>query len=105
MSYRIQYSTDARKDLRNIYEYIAYELLVPNTAKDQTRRIMDEVKGLDEFPMRHALYKDEPWHSMGLRFLPVDNYIIFYLPDDEKGIISIIRIMYAGRDISKQLKK
>ena len=55
--------------------------------------------------MRHSLYRDEPWHCCGLRFLPVDNYIILYLPDEEKEVVSIVRIMYGGRDISKQLEE
>lgn len=103
MSYMIQYSADARKDLRDIHEYIANELLVPDTAKAQVKRIMKAVRSLDEFPMRNTLYKDEPWHSQGLRFLPIDNYIIFYLPNEEKNIVNIVRIMYAGRDVGKQL--
>lgn len=105
MSYKVQYSADARRDLRNIYYYISQELQVPDTAKNQSRRIMDAVKSLEEMPMRHSLYRDEPWHSLGLRFLPVDNYIILYLPDEEKEVVSIVRIMYGGRDISKQLEE
>jgi toxin ParE1/3/4 len=105
MSYTIQYSAEARQDLRDIFNYIALELLVPDTAKNQTRRIMDAVKSLDKMPMRYSLYKDEPWHSVGLRLLPVDNYVILYLPDEEKQIVSIVRIMYGGMDISKQLKE
>lgn len=105
MSYKVQYSAEARQDLRDIFNYIALELLVPDIAKNQTRRIMDAVKSLDEMPMRHSVYKDEPRHSLGLRFLPIDNYIILYLPDEEKQIVSIVRIMYGGRDISKQLEE
>jgi toxin ParE1/3/4 len=99
----IQYSAEARQDLRDVFNYIALELLVPDTAKNQIRRIMDVVKSLDEMPMRYSLYKDEPWNSLGLRFIPVNNYIILYLPDEEKQIVNIVRIMYGGRDISKQL--
>lgn len=105
MSYKVRYSAEARQDLRDIFNYIALELLVPDTAKNQTHRIMDAVKSLDEMPMRHTLYKDEPWHSLGLRVLPVNNYIILYLPDEEKEVVSIVRIMYGGRDISKQLEE
>lgn len=81
MSYKVQYSAEARQDLRDIFNYIAQELLVPDTAKNQTRRIMDAVKSLDEIPMRHSLYRDE------------------------KEVVSIVRIMYGGRDISKQLEE
>ena len=54
-------------------------------------------------PMRHRLYEEEPWHSQGLRVLPVDNYLVFYLSDETSATVSIIRIMYGGRDIDKQL--
>lgn len=32
MIFYVAYSAEARQDLRDIYEYIAYELLVPETA-------------------------------------------------------------------------
>ncbi len=105
MSWNIVYTARARRDLRDIYEHIAYELLVPETAAGQTQRIMKEIRALDEMPMRFQLYEEEPWHSEGLRFLPVDNYLVFYLPDEIKNTVSIVRIMYGGRDIRTQLNE
>ena len=105
MSSEVIYSARARQDLRNIYEYISYDLLVPETATRQTRRIMKEIRLLDEMPMRHRLYDDEPWHSQGVRFFPVDNYLVFYLPDETKNTVYIVRIIYSGRDIKKQFSE
>lgn len=51
----------------------------PDTAAGQTQRIMDAILTLNNMPMRHTLYEDEPWHSLGLRYLPVDNYVIYPL--------------------------
>lgn len=68
MSYTVAYSESARLDLRNIYEYIAYVLKAPEAAAGQTGRIMRAVYELDEMPLRQKLYKDEPWHSQGIRF-------------------------------------
>jgi toxin ParE1/3/4 len=31
-------------------------------------------------PFRYQLYEKEPWHSKGLRVLPIDNYLVFYMP-------------------------
>ena len=103
MIFNVVYSSEARQDLRDIYEYIAYELLEPDTAAGQTNRIMKAARSLEQMPMRHRLYEEEPWHSQGLRFLPVDNYLIFYLPDETDNIVNIVRIMYGGRDVKKQL--
>lgn len=105
MSWDIVYTAGARRDLRDIYEYIAYELLVPETAAGQTQRIMKEIRALDEMPMQFRLYEEEPWHSEGLRFFPIDNYLVFYLPDETKNTVNIVRIMYGGRDIRRQLSE
>ena len=105
MIFDVSYSAEARQDLRDIYEYIAYELLVPETAARQAERIMKAARSLEQIPMRYRLYEGEPWHSQGLRVLPVDNYLVFYLPDETNATVSIIRIMYGGRDVDKQLNE
>lgn len=63
------------------------------------------VRELDNMPMKFKLYEDEPWKSKGLRFVPVDNYLIFHLPIKETNTVSIVRIIFAGRDMNKQLQK
>ncbi|MCM1467696.1 MAG: type II toxin-antitoxin system RelE/ParE family toxin [Alistipes sp.] len=68
MSWNIVYTAQAKQDLRDIYEYIAFELLAPETATGQTRRIMKTIRSLEEMPMRHRLYEEEPWHSQGASF-------------------------------------
>lgn len=105
MSFEVQYTVKARQDLRNIYEYIAYDLLVPETAARQAQRIMKEIEALNEMPMRYRLYDDEPWHRQEVRFFPVDNYLVFYLSDKAKHTVYIVRIIYGGRDIRKQLEE
>ncbi len=103
MSYKIIYTEESEQDLVNVYSYIARNLLVPETAKNQINRIMNAIKGLDELPLRHKPYQDEPWHSEGLRVLPVDSYLVFYIVIEEEKTVAIIRIMYGGRNIDLQL--
>lgn len=66
MSWNVVYTAGARHDLRGIYEYIAYDLLAPETAAGQVQRIIKEIRALDEMPMRFQLYNEEPWHSAGM---------------------------------------
>ncbi|RQD70063.1 MAG: type II toxin-antitoxin system RelE/ParE family toxin [Tindallia sp. MSAO_Bac2] len=103
MSYKIVYTEEAEQDLVDVYRYIAMDLLVPETAKNLMDRIMDAVKGLNGLPLRHKLYQNEPWHSKGLRVLPIDNYLVFYTVLEEESKVVVIRIMYAGRNIDLQL--
>ena len=78
MKYKVMYTAGAKKDLRNIFRYISEELLASENAAGQTERIMTAIRKLDTMPNRNRLYEEEPWHSRGLRFFPVDNYLVFY---------------------------
>jgi toxin ParE1/3/4 len=105
MIFGIEISAQADNDLRNIYEYIAYELQSPENAKCQLNRLEESILGLDQMPERFRTYEHEPWYSRGLRIMPVDNYCVLYIPNIEKAVVTIIRVMYGGRDIKTQLKK
>ncbi|WP_454962203.1 type II toxin-antitoxin system RelE/ParE family toxin [Eggerthia catenaformis] len=98
-SYKVGYSINALDDLREIYAYIANKLLIPETATAQLGRIRKEVHSLDFMPTRYALVEWGPWHSMKIHQLPVDNFIVYYLVDDEERTVTIARIFYGGRDI------
>ncbi len=100
-NYTVGYSEEALNDLREIYAYIANELLVPETAAMQVGRIRKEVRSLGFMPTRHVLVDWEPWHSMKMHQLPVDNFIVYYLVDDEGMTVTVARIIYGGRDIEE----
>ena len=104
MIYEVIITEQADADLRGIYEYIAFELLSPDNAAGQLERLEEHIVGLEEFPEKFRLYEKEPWHSRELRVMPVDNYLVFYILDKDGGIVAVIRVMYAGRDVDDQLK-
>ena len=97
------YAEDAVQDLQGVFDYISDVLLEPIVAARQVDRIMDAADSLDHMPLRHRLYDREPWWSRGLRVMPVDNYLVFYLPDEAKKTVAIIRIMYRRRDTGMHL--
>lgn len=105
MIFAIEISDQADNDLRNIYEYIAFELQSPENASGQLDRLEKNILSLAQLPERFRAYDKEPWHSRGLRIMPVDNYCVLYIPDKEKAVVTIIRVMYGGRDIETQLDK
>lgn len=103
MIYEVEVSEQADSDLREIFEYIAYELQSPQNASGQLDRLEEQILSLDTMPERYRKYEKEPWKSCGLRVLPVDNYVVLYIPDSDKKVVTILRVMYAGRDIYNQL--
>ena len=105
MKFEIELSEKADRDLRNIFLYIAIDLGVPETAEKRIERLWNAMRSLDELPERYRCYEYELWHSRGMRVLPVDNYVVLYIPDLEERIVRIVSVMYSGRDISEQLKE
>ena len=103
MIFKVEISSQAEEDLRGIFEYIAFELLSPENATRQLERLEKQILNLNEMPERFPKYGKEPWYSRGLRFATVDNYIVFYISDMDNGIVTVLRVMYSGRDIEKQL--
>ena len=101
MIYEVEVSEQADRDLREIFEYIAFELQSPENAIGQLNRLEDA--NLDAMPKRYRKYEKEPWKSRELHILPVDNYVILYIPNSDKKVVTILRVMYAGRDIDNQL--
>lgn len=102
---KIVYTFQAQQDLKNIYEYIADSLLVPDTAHSMYQKIVQSARSLATMPERNPLYRDEPWHSQGVRFLPVKNYLLFYTINNETRTVLIVRILYGGMGIARQLEK
>lgn len=105
MKYEVVTTAQAVADLRAIFEYIAYELLAGENAIKQLDRLEEAILSLDEMPERYHLYDKEPWRERNLRIMPVDNYLVFYIPQDDDKTVTIIRVMYGRRDIDAQLKQ
>ena len=103
MSWSVQYSPLAEADLEDIQDYIADILLASEAALRQTVRIVEAVSSLSEMPMRYRLYDHEPWRGLGLRVMPVDRYVVLYLPEEREDTVYVLRILYGGRDLPAQL--
>lgn len=105
MTYQIKITDQANQDLRGIFEYIAYELQELQTAIGQLDRLEKEIYSLNQMPERYRIYDREPWRSRNLHIMPVDNYLVFYIPDNNTQTVSVVRIFYGKRDIDTQLNK
>ncbi len=97
--FNVSYSIDAHNDLRVIYSYIANELLAPDTAKKQINRIRNAIRNLDFMPARHSIVDWEPWKSLNMHQFPVDNFVVYYLIDQDNRNVTVVRIFYRGRDV------
>lgn len=100
--YHVYLERQAETDLYGIYRYIAEVLLEKQIAAKVYQRIKAAILELDHMPERIKLMDDEPWHSRGLRLLVVGNYGAVFLIDSDN--VHVLRILYGGMDIDKQLE-
>ena len=53
MKYEVEVSEQADRDLREIFEYIAFELQLPENAIGQLDRLEEQILSLDAMPKRY----------------------------------------------------
>ena len=104
MTYCVTISAQAEADLRGVYEYIAFQLRSMVNAVGQLERLEKAIRELNTMPERYALYGTGKWAARELRKMPVDNYLVFYLSDHETRTVNVIRVMYGGMDIKRELE-
>ncbi len=105
MHYKVVLSALALADLDEIFYYIAYELRAMETSKAQLSRIEKEILSLEWMPERYRSYDREPWRSRGVHIVAVDHYCILYVPEKENMTVTILRVVYGGRDLDKLLNE
>ena len=92
--YRIVYTEKAESDLGEIYRYIA---------EDSTGRAaaylsgMEEcILGLRDFPGIGSTGRFPELTSLGVRLLPFEDYLIFYLIREEEDSVVILRVLHSS---------
>lgn len=103
MNYKINLTPKSQSDLKEIFRYIAVDLQSIQNATGQFDRLEKAISSLEQMPERYRVYDKEPWRSRNLRIMTVDNYLVLYVPNKEERTVTVIRIMYGGRDIDSQL--
>ena len=101
--YEVRVTDEALSDMEKIYKYISFELLAPENAIGQYNRIADAILSLEVFPNRFAFFESEPEHSLGLRRMLVDNYIVCYVVDP--GMVTVTDVLYGASDVHTRLNE
>lgn len=103
--YRVKVVRQARSHLQGIKEYIAFELLAPETARNMLILLSQSMHSLSDEPYRIKTIDEEPWGSQGIRKIRAKNYYIYFWIDEEKMRVYVTAVVYVGRDQKEQLKK
>jgi len=102
--YSIEITEPAENDIKDAMKYIAEQLLNPLAADKLINDVEYAINSLSDMPQRHALLSDGDLARLGFRFMPVNNYLVFYSVRDEKNTVVIQRFLYGRRDWANILK-
>jgi addiction module RelE/StbE family toxin len=92
--YTLKITPAAKEDLEKIYDYITNELYNESAAENLLDKIEESFMRLKEFPYSCNFVSDEFLENKGYRKLIIDNYIGFYIVDEIKNEVIIMRVLY-----------
>jgi addiction module RelE/StbE family toxin len=95
--YGLKFTPKASEDLDKIYRYITEELYAEKATADLLDKIEASVLSLNEFPFLCNYVSDEYLKKKGYRKLIIDNYIAFYLVDEEERQVVVMRVLYGSQ--------
>ncbi len=100
-TYALKITDTALADMNAIYDYIAEQLLSPDTAMGQYDRIASTIETLASFPERCALLR-VPFQDCGeMRQLRVNNYTVVFVVGE--AAVTVLRVLYSASDIGPRL--
>ena len=102
--YNIDISINAERDIREAIEYIDVELQNPAAAENLLDEVEEAIFSLSDMPKRHPLANDDVLAGWGIRFFPVQNYLVFYIVREETKTVVIERFLHRRRDWNTILK-
>jgi len=96
--YSVNITLTAQKDINDTIAYIRDELKNPSSAAKLKDKLKEYIFSLAKFPYRHELAKDKAIAQKGIRKILVDDYIVFYIIEEQEHQVTVIRMLYNRRD-------
>lgn len=103
--YQIKFTRQAREQMYGTVRYLSKELASPQTAYHWVEKIEEAVSSLVQFPNRVPLTEEEPWHSRGIRKMPIQNFLVYFWVDEEHLRVQITAVIYGKRDQLRALSQ
>ena len=101
VSLELKFTPEAKADLFGIFEYIAKNLTAPSAAENLIAKVETACERLTAFPLSGTIPRDDTLAKKGYRILIVDNFLVFYMVDQNN--VKIMRIVYGRRNYQRLL--
>ena len=102
-NYTVELTNDCKKDIRNIYCYIRYNLEAEDAANKLIEKMEYVIVNLAYYPKIYAkIDKYENTRRIYLRIV-VENYIVLFSLDEQYKKVYVSHIYYKGRNYLKEI--
>ncbi len=98
MRYEVKLTSQAIGQIEEIVQYISKVLFAPETARKWAGTLQSEIAKPDFMPSRHPLTEEEPWHTKEIHKMPLKNFLVYYLIDDDRKVVWVTTVIYGRRD-------
>ncbi len=91
----------AETDIDDAFMYISETLGNPDAASDLADELEKQIDKICKRPLTGKLVENDYLRRPDVRRFLVDNYIAYYILDEDNEVIVILRFVYGGRDQDK----
>jgi len=92
-------------DIDDVCQYIKGNLEAPMAAENLLKELKGKLNYLKENPFARSFVQDEFLANIGFRQIKVKKYVIYYIIDERKNEIYLIRFLYTKRDWKNILRE
>ena len=102
--YKLEFLPVAKNDMVEIVKYISDELKNPIAASKLAEELISSAENICTFPYSNNVYT--PIQPLGLEYrrIIVKNYMMFYTVNEKTKTVTIMRVIYAKRNIIEQIQ-
>jgi len=101
MAFRVTETESAEKDIDAILGYMIREFGNVTAATAFADEIDEKYEKLEGNPYMYEESRDERLKKQGYRRIPIKNYVMLYLVDENRQEVIIARVFYGKQDYTK----
>lgn len=104
MIYTKIYSNASSNDVNQAIHYLKHSLKNPTAANKLYSLVESTARKLQTFPYKHPMLDDQFLAMYEIRYIAVNNYLLFYTVTEETKTIYIVRFLYSRSNWKHILK-
>lgn len=101
--YQLEFLPIAKKDIDDIIYYISNNLKNTIAAQNLAQKFIIGANSILEFPYGSPIYNSLKKLNYEYRSIKIKNFLMFYIINENKKVITIVRVLYQKMEINQIL--